>query len=56
MGLLGWLEIIKGVLAFPDKILEVVRLFQDTPEEQHNKLLADINAQAALLKKTGRPG
>lgn len=55
LGLAGWLEIIKGVLAFPDKILAVVRLFQKTPAEKHYDLLKAAQDEAAKWDSTGRP-
>lgn len=56
MGIGEWITLIQLVLQFPDKILAVAKLFQDTPEEKHNKLLVDIQAQAKTLADTGRPG
>jgi hypothetical protein len=55
MQLAAWLEVIKGVLAFPKEVLAIVRLFQKTPEEKHQDLVAAIQKEAAVFQETGRP-
>jgi hypothetical protein len=55
IGLAGWLEIIKAVLQFPDAILRLVRAFQSTAEEDREKLIARIQAEAAGAKAGERP-
>lgn len=55
MTLAAILEIIQGVLKFPDAILRLVRVLKATPEEQHQKLVSQIEAEAKQLEETGRP-
>ncbi len=55
MGLAAWIELIGLVLKFPDSILQVARLFQKTPEEKHDALVADIQKQAQAFEESGRP-
>lgn len=55
MGLLGWVEIIKAVLMFPDAILRIVRVFQKTPQEMHEQIVMSIEKEAKQFEETGRP-
>ncbi len=50
-----WLELIKGVLQFPDALLRVVQAFKKTPEENHEALVASIETEAKKFAETGRP-
>lgn len=49
------LEIIKGVLQFPEAILKLIRILRDTPVEQHAKIMEKIEAERKHLEETGRP-
>lgn len=49
------LEIIQGVLKFPDAVLALVRALKDTPEESRQKVLAAMQKEADSLAATGRP-
>lgn len=55
MSLTLWLEVIKGVLAFPKEVLAVIRFFQKTPAEKHEDLLKAIQKEAEAFEQTGRP-
>lgn len=55
MGLAAWLELIKGILAFPDAMLKIVRLMSGTPEEHRESLVSAIQVQADSFVKSGRP-
>lgn len=55
MGLVGWLEIIKAALYFPEAMLRLVAALQKTPQEMHEALLQASEAEAQKLKSTGRP-
>ncbi len=55
IGLTGWLEIIKAVLSFPDAMLRLARVFQKTPQEQHEAIVARNEQEALSFEKTGRP-
>ena len=49
------LEIIKGVLQFPDAVLSLIRILKDTPEESREKILVAMRAEADKFQDTGRP-
>ena len=51
----AWMEIIAGVLKFPDAILKLIRLFQKTPQEKHEEIVKLISDESAKFEKTGRP-
>lgn len=55
MGPAAWLELIKGILAFPDAMLKIVRLMKGTPEAHREALVSAIQVQADHFAKTGRP-
>lgn len=50
-----WLEIIVGVLKFPEQVLALVKLLKDTPAESREKIMARIKDESDQLAKTGRP-
>lgn len=50
-----WVTIIQGVLAFPKSILQVVQVFQKTPEQNHEELVASIQVESQKYQQTGRP-
>lgn len=49
------LEIIAGVLAFPTQVLFLVRLLKGTPQAEHEKIMARLQAEAQRFEDTGRP-
>lgn len=49
------LDLVVLVLKFPDTILKMVKLFKDTPQEQHEKLIAAAEKEKQSFKDTGRP-
>lgn len=49
------LELITLVLKFPDTITKLVKMFKDTPQEQHEKLIAAAEKEKQNFKDTGRP-
>lgn len=51
----GIIEIVKGVLAFPDQILKLIQVLKKTPQEKHDELLAKIASEAKQFEDTGRP-
>lgn len=55
MGIAAWLELIKGILAFPDAMLRMVRALQGTPEQHREALVSAIQVQADSFAKSGRP-
>jgi len=55
MTLALWLEIIKGVLAFPDAVLKLVRVLSSTPQENHDKIINAAQAESDKFKETGLP-
>lgn len=55
MTLAAWIALITAALKFPDSIMALVKILQDTPEEQHDKLVAAIQSEQENMKKTGRP-
>jgi hypothetical protein len=55
MGLVAWIELIKGVLQFPEAILKIVKGFQKTPAQKHDELLIRIDQEAAKFEESGRP-
>lgn len=55
MTALAWLEVIQGVLAFPEAVLKLVRAFKSTPQEQHEDLLKRMDTEFEKMKKEGRP-
>jgi hypothetical protein len=50
-----FLQIIKGVLAFPGAVIELVKLLRKTPQENHEKILKETAEEADKFDKTGRP-
>jgi hypothetical protein len=55
IGLTGWVEIISAVLKFPAAVLRLVNALKKTDQENHEALVKAIEAEAANIKKTGRP-
>lgn len=55
MNILVILEIIKGVLAFPDAILKVIRLLEKTPQQRHDEIVSNIAKEEEHFRNTGRP-
>lgn len=55
MGLADILAIIKGVIYFPDTILEFVKILQKTPQENHEAILDASRKEAMNYEETGRP-
>ncbi len=49
------LEIIKGVLAFPDAILKVIKILQKTDAQRHEEIVEKISKEAEHFRDTGRP-
>lgn len=55
MTLGAWVEVITAALKFPGSLMAFVKMLQDTPEEQHAKLVAATQAESEQLKQSGRP-
>ncbi|MBP9709106.1 MAG: hypothetical protein KBD78_15835 [Oligoflexales bacterium] len=55
MSFLVMLEIIKGVLAFPDAILKVIKILQKTDAQRHEEIVEKISKEAEHFRDTGRP-
>jgi hypothetical protein len=49
------LEIINGVLKFPDAVLKLVRVLQKTPAEKRDDLLKKMDEEFQKFEDTGRP-
>lgn len=50
-----WLELIVGVLKFPDAVLKLIRFMQKTPAEKHDELLKRMDEEFQRFEETGRP-
>lgn len=55
LGLTGWISLISLALKFPSAVMAMIKIFQDTPSEHHQKLVQAMQAEADFIKKTGRP-
>lgn len=55
MGLSEWLLIIKGVLAFPKQVKELILLLQKTPSEKQGEVTKMILEEGKKIAETGRP-
>ena len=55
MTFLEIMALIKGVLAFPQQILALVKLIQGTPEANREAMLAKLHDEALNFQATGRP-
>lgn len=55
MGLSGWLELITGILKFPDAILKIIRILQGSPQEHHDAILKSLANEARKFEDMGRP-
>jgi hypothetical protein len=55
MTLSAWVALITTALKFPDSVMAMIKMFQQTPEEQHQKIVAAAQAESASLQTTGRP-
>lgn len=51
----AWLEVIKGVLAFPKEVLALVQLLKGTPAEQRQAIMVRVMGERDSAKETGRP-
>lgn len=49
------LEIINGVLKFPDSVLKLIRVLQKTPQQKHDDILKAAEDAAQKFMDTGRP-
>jgi len=49
------LEIVLGILKFPDQLLKIIRLFRKTPQEVHEEIMKKVAAEAAKFEESGRP-
>jgi len=55
MGLSEWLLIIKGVLAFPKEVAQLIKLLQKTPVQKKDEIMKKIQEEAKSLEAEGRP-
>lgn len=55
MMLVDLITIIKGVLAFPDAILKVIKILQKTDAQRHEEIVEKIAKEAEHFRETGRP-
>ena len=55
LSLVEVIDLIKGVLQFPNAVFEFVKLLRKTPEEKHSDLIASMQAEERKLEDTGRP-
>lgn len=55
MGLSVWLEIIKGVLEFPEHVLAIIKVVRKTPAAKRSELLVAMNKNIETTAQTGRP-
>ena len=49
------LELIKGVLKFPDAVLKLIRVLQKTPAEKRDDILKKMDEEFQKFEDTGRP-
>lgn len=50
------LEVVLAFLKYPDVVLRLIRAVKATPEEEHQKLVSQIEAEAKSFEDSGRPG
>jgi hypothetical protein len=55
MTLSALIAVLTAFFKFPDALSSLVKLLSSTPVEQHQALIASIQAEAANMAKTGRP-
>lgn len=55
MTLIDLITIIKGVLAFPDAIIKLIRLLEKTPQQKHDEIVSRITKEEEHFRDTGRP-
>ena len=49
------LEIINGVLKFPEAVLKLIRVLQKTPAQKHEDLLKRMDEEFTRFEEEGRP-
>jgi len=49
------LEIINGVLKFPDAVLRLIRILFKTDQQKHDDILKSAEEAARKFEDTGRP-
>jgi len=55
MSLGAWIELLIAILKFPSAFLELARLFQKTPEEKHEEIIAQVKAWMDKSAAEDRP-
>lgn len=55
MTFVGWMELVKLVLKFPEQLLEVARYFSKTEQQQHDAMLKKLREEQKKFEETGRP-
>lgn len=55
MSLATIIELIFGLLKFPQEISALIRLLSKTPAEKHDQILKVIMDQQRYMEQTGRP-
>ena len=55
LGIAAWIELVRGILAFPAAASALIKQLSKTPEEKHDALVAEVEKQAESFRKTGRP-
>jgi hypothetical protein len=50
-----FLQLLSGVLQFPNEFLALYNALKTTPEEQHTQLVAAIQKEQTNIQQTGRP-
>lgn len=49
------IELIRGVLQFPEKVLELIRVLKKTPTEKHDDIMKRISEEKDSFEGGGRP-
>lgn len=55
MTIAAWFELIMLVLKFPSTILEIAKLFEKTPAEKHQEIIAQVDAWMKQSSESDRP-
>lgn len=55
MTLAAWVQLIVGVLKFPEQVMKLIMILKSTPAEKHNDIVSAAEKEAEHFKETGRP-
>jgi hypothetical protein len=55
MGFMEWIALLRGVLAFPKEVANLIKLLQKSPSEKKTEISKELEDEAKKLEETGRP-